>query len=133
NIRRNAVSLQSQLQKRGLTAELLDRPGANPLVFAERRVPAAQRTLLIYAHYDGQPVEPLSDWIINPWEATLFSRLASAGGEKRNWPTPGSRLNPEWRLYGRSAADDKAPIVAMLTVLDALEQARIAPTSNLRF
>jgi acetylornithine deacetylase/succinyl-diaminopimelate desuccinylase-like protein len=46
------------------------------------------------------------------------------------WQGP---LDPEWRLYGRSASDDKAPIVAMLAALDALRAAGAAPSVNLKF
>ena len=57
NIRRNAVHLTGLFEKRGFSAEVLETEG-NPLVFAERRVPNATRTLLIYCHYDGPPVDP---------------------------------------------------------------------------
>ncbi len=49
NIQRNAEHLRALFQKRGFSAEILQTPG-NPLVFAELQVPAAQRTLLFYAH-----------------------------------------------------------------------------------
>jgi acetylornithine deacetylase/succinyl-diaminopimelate desuccinylase-like protein len=43
-----------------------------------------------------------------------------------------SALDPEWRLYGRSASDDKAPIVMMLAALDALRALGARPTVNLK-
>lgn len=42
-------------------------------------------------------------------------------------------MDPEWRLYGRSTGDDKGPLIALLTVLDAFEEKGIEPTSNLKF
>jgi acetylornithine deacetylase/succinyl-diaminopimelate desuccinylase-like protein len=42
-------------------------------------------------------------------------------------------VSPEWRLYARSASDDKAPIAALLPVLAAFREAGLRPTSNLRF
>src|SRR5687767_7704635 len=54
NIRRNAVRLRDMLAKRGLAAEILETTG-NPLVWGEMKVAGATRTLLFYAHYDGQP------------------------------------------------------------------------------
>ena len=42
------------------------------------------------------------------------------------------RFDPQWRLYARSAADNKAPIVALATALDALKASGIAMTSNVR-
>ncbi len=43
------------------------------------------------------------------------------------------KIDPEWRIYARSASDDKAPLVAISTALDALKSARIASRSNLKF
>src|SRR5215203_711829 len=56
DIRRNAAHLQGLFARRGFRSELLETDG-NPLVFAELRVPTATRTLLLYCHYDGQPVD----------------------------------------------------------------------------
>jgi acetylornithine deacetylase/succinyl-diaminopimelate desuccinylase-like protein len=47
-------------------------------------------------------------------------------------PKAGERIDPEWRLYARSAGDDKAPIIALLTTLKALREAGAKPTANLR-
>ena len=58
NIRANARYLVEALTARGVKAEVWQRPGAAPAVFGEFRVPGAQRTLALYAHFDGQPVNP---------------------------------------------------------------------------
>ena len=60
NIRRKAEFLQSQLLARNFVSEILETDG-NPLVFGTLIVPGAERTLLLYCHYDGQPVDP-SKW-----------------------------------------------------------------------
>src|SRR5215475_4735030 len=57
NIRRNAELLKEMLAKRGFAAEILETSG-NPLVYGELKAPGAMRTLLFYAHYDGQPFNP---------------------------------------------------------------------------
>lgn len=49
-----------------------------------------------------------------------------------DWRAASGALDPQWRLYGRSASDDKAPIVAMLTALDALQAAGKLPTANIK-
>ena len=46
--------------------------------------------------------------------------LPSAGGGV-NWH--GGSFDPEWRLYARSSGDDKAPILAILTAVDAIRAA----------
>jgi acetylornithine deacetylase/succinyl-diaminopimelate desuccinylase-like protein len=42
-------------------------------------------------------------------------------------------FDPEWRLFARSASDDKAPIVGWLAALDALKGVGLAPSVNLKF
>ena len=60
NIRRNADFIVGMLQRRGVEARLLTlpSPNANPVVYGEVNVPGATRTIMFYAHYDGQPVNP---------------------------------------------------------------------------
>lgn len=48
-------------------------------------------------------------------------------------PAPSQSFDPESRLYARGSGDDKAPILAMLTALDAMQAAGIKPRSNLKF
>ena len=52
--------LTAVLRARGLEGRLLETVG-NPVVFGERRVPGATRTLLIYCHYDTKPI-PQTGW-----------------------------------------------------------------------
>ncbi len=94
-------------------------------------MPGAERTLGIYVHYDGQPVVA-SSWTWPPWSPTLASAALEAGGEALPLPADGEPIDPEWRIYARSAGDDKAPIAALLAALDALREAGVSPTSNLR-
>ncbi|WP_299632708.1 M20/M25/M40 family metallo-hydrolase [uncultured Roseobacter sp.] len=66
-----------------------------PSLFAERLDAPGAPTILVYAHYDVQPPDPLDKWESPPFDVT-----ERAG-----------------RLYGRGISDDKAP---MLIALDAL-------------
>src|SRR5262245_5564977 len=54
---RNAEALREMLRRRGFGVEVVPTPGS-PVVIGTLDVPGATRTLLLYAHYDGQPVEP---------------------------------------------------------------------------
>jgi len=115
NILRNADLLKSMLQKRGIDARLLTLEGANPIVFGEIGTPNAKRTIVFYAHYDGQPVTP-SEWEGNaPFTPVI------------------RKVNGEDRIYARSASDDKGAIMAQLAALDALRAAQIRFRSNIRF
>src|SRR6185436_929277 len=119
-IRANARAVKGMLERRGVRAEIWDDGPWAPAVFGELRTPGATRTLVFYAHYDGQPVTP-AEWATPPWEPTLRVR---DGASWRTIPLPAATstgpLDPESRLFGRAASDDKAPIVAMLAALDAL-------------
>lgn len=131
DVRRNADLLVEMLQRRGLEAELLTVPDAPPAVYGELASPGASRTVVFYAHYDGQPVEA-ADWVSDPWTPVLRDRSLAAGGGTIAWPEKSSAMNDEWRLYGRSASDDKSPIIAMLAALDALREAGLSPSVNVK-
>jgi acetylornithine deacetylase/succinyl-diaminopimelate desuccinylase-like protein len=129
NIQRNAELVARMIQARGLTAKLVSVPGGNPVVIAEIRTAGATRTIGLYAHYDGQPLDP-KEWASPPFEPTLRNRPVENGGTPITLPAAGSPFDPESRLYARGAADDKAPIVAMLTALDAIRAAGLRMKSN---
>ena len=84
-------------------------PARRPAVYGELRTPGRAPHGRLYAHYDGQPVDP----------ARMDERALEAGAARRaprgrrptrsRWPAAGARFDPEWRLYARSASDDKAP------------------------
>jgi acetylornithine deacetylase/succinyl-diaminopimelate desuccinylase-like protein len=131
-IGRNAEYLGRRLGELGVDAEIWKLPGVPPVVYGELRVPGATRTLGIYVHYDGQPADS-SNWTTPPWEPTLYDRAMESGGRRIPFPDAGTRVDPEWRLYARSAGDDKAPIGALLPVLEAFREAGVTPTSNLKF
>ena len=132
NIRRNADLIARMMEKRGVTSRLISVPGANPVVFGEISTPGATRTIAFYAHYDGQPLDP-KEWATPPFAPVLRNRSLEKDGQVIPLPAAGVPFDPEWRIYARSASDDKAPIIAMLTAIDALRAAGIALRSNVKF
>ncbi|HEY7369742.1 MAG TPA: M20/M25/M40 family metallo-hydrolase [Thermoanaerobaculia bacterium] len=131
NIRTNAEAIRGRLEARGFKVQLLDGEGGPPAIFGELPSRGAKRTLTVYAHYDGQPVDP-AKWASPPWTPTLRRGTVEAGAaEIRLDSLPAGRLDPEWRLYARSASDDKAPIIALLAALDALRAQGRKPSVNL--
>ena len=111
--------------------ELLTSDVAPPLIYGHLDVPGATRTIAIYVHYDGQPTED-AEWTHPPFAPTLYSDAITAGGAPISLPQQGDAINEDWRLYARSAGDDKAPIPALLAALDALSANDIALTSNIK-
>jgi acetylornithine deacetylase/succinyl-diaminopimelate desuccinylase-like protein len=133
NIRRNAAFIVEMMKQRGLSPRLLEGPNTPPAVYGEWRVPGAQRTLLLYAHYDGQPTDPKQWTGTTPWQPAFRSAALEAGGQIVHGPTEGTAINPEWRIYARSASDDKAGVMAILTAFTALKEKGITLTSNIKF
>ncbi|MFY9611826.1 MAG: M20/M25/M40 family metallo-hydrolase [Blastocatellia bacterium] len=131
NIRRNAAKLIEMMKRRGVDARLLEGNGP-PAVFGELKATGAATTIGIYAHYDGQPVDA-SKWASEPFKPTLRDKPLEAGGREIPFPRSGGKFDPEWRLYARSASDDKGPIIAVLAALDALRASNRKPTVNLKF
>lgn len=135
NIRRNAAHIMQMMQQRGLESRLLETNDKNipPAVYGEWKVPGASRTVILYAHYDGQPTDPKQWSKTHPWQPTLLSAALEAGGLVLPFPKKDQPINPEWRLYARSASDDKAGVMAILTAVSALKANNISPTSNIKF
>ncbi len=74
----NAVYISGLLEKRGFATQLLRAdPGTPASVFAELKVPGATRTVVFYAHYDGQPISQ-KGWISTPFEPSMRTALPEA-------------------------------------------------------
>jgi len=132
NIQRNAEAIAAMMAKRDVAPSLVSVPGGNPIVFGEIRTPGATRTIGFYAHYDGQPFDP-KEWTSPPFEPTLRDKPVEDGGRVIPLPPVGATFDPEWRLYARGAADDKAPILALLTAVDAIRAAGLRFNANVKF
>jgi acetylornithine deacetylase/succinyl-diaminopimelate desuccinylase-like protein len=83
----------------------------HPLVWAEGpEVPGAP-TLLVYGHYDVQPVDPVEEWQSPPFQATVR----------------------DGKLYARGAADDKGQVFCLLRAYEAIRDANGQPPLNVHF
>src|SRR5436305_8546163 len=67
NIRRNAQFIFEMMQRRGLNPQLLEAKSKDtpPAVYGEWKTPGATQAIVLYAHYDGQPVDPKA-WTASP-------------------------------------------------------------------
>jgi len=128
NIRRNASHIEKMLTDVGMQVELLELQGGNPVVFAERKAPGATRTIMMYMHYDGQPVNA-DNWASDPWTPVMRTDMVENGGKQVPMTAP---FDANWRIFARSAGDDKAPIMALDAALQALAAAGVEPTVNLK-
>ena len=135
NIRRNADHIAAMMARRGLAPRLLESADgkAPPAIYGEWRAPGAARTLVLYAHYDGQPVDPAEWTVTPPFEPLMLNGAAAAGGKAIDWPTGAAKVERDWRVYARSASDDKAGVFALLAAVDALKAERKTPAFNVKF
>ena len=93
------------------TVEVMPTPG-HPLVYGAWPAENPETpTLLLYAHYDTQPADPLDEWTTPPFEPTVR----------------------ECRMYGRGASDDKGNLFLTLKVVEAFAALRGRPPVGLIF
>lgn len=133
---KNAAFIMAMMNKRGIKkVQLLNAStaGVPPAIYGEVIVPGAKRTLIFYAHYDGQPVNT-AQWAkeLNPFKPTLFSNAIDKGGINIPFPVD-NNYNNEWRIYARSASDDKAGVDAILNAYEAINKSALTPGCNLKF
>lgn len=95
---RAANWLAESMASAGLTATVMPTPG-HPVVLGEwRKAGDGAPTVLIYGHYDVQPVEPLDLWTTPPFEPSVR----------------------DGRLYARGSVDDKGQLFLHVKALEAL-------------
>jgi acetylornithine deacetylase/succinyl-diaminopimelate desuccinylase-like protein len=131
NVRRTADAVVKAMAARGLNPRMLTVPDAPPVIYGELVAPHPTHTYVLYAHYDGQPVDP-AQWATPPFEPVIRAGRLDKGAASVALPSSGP-IDPDWRIYGRSASDDKAPIVTILTALDALQAAHMVPSATIKF
>ncbi len=102
--------VETLLTATGFETQQVAVEGGPPAVYGE--LPGeGDATLLLYNHYDVQPVDPIELWESPPFEPTLR----------------------DGRLYARGAADNKAEIAARLATIRALREARGAAPLTIRW
>lgn len=99
------------LKKIGFDARSIETSGA-PLVYAENLHAGKKApTVLIYGHYDVQPVDPIELWESDPFE-------------------------PEQRgqeIYARGANDDKGQILFAILAFQMMKELKRQPPVNIKF
>ncbi|MAS91887.1 MAG: peptidase M20 [Verrucomicrobiales bacterium] len=83
DVRACADYLVQKFNSMGLKPELHETPG-HPVVVARSEPRPDRPTVLIYGHYDVQPVDPVSEWDTPPFEPTLKGDKIFARGATDN-------------------------------------------------
>lgn len=85
--------------------------GGHPVVYGDWLHAPGRPTILIYGHFDVQPVDPVELWTNPPFEPTVLDD----------------------RVYARGASDDKGNMLAPILAVEALLQGEGAVPVNLKF
>ena len=101
DVQKAADFVASELRRIGMeNVEIIPTKG-HPLIYADWLHAAGKPTVLMYAHYDVQPPDPLDEWLSPPFEPT----------ERNN------------NIYARGAVDDKGQLWMEVKALEALMKA----------
>ena len=98
DIDKAAGFVAAELKRIGIEHVEVIQTEGHPLVYGDWLHAAGKPTVLIYAHYDVQPAEPLDEWLSPPFEPT-----------ERNQ-----------NLYARGAVDDKGQLWMQIKALEPL-------------
>jgi len=115
--------VQEAFEARGFSTQLLPTAGS-PSVYAELESEGSGKTVLVYLQADGQPVEPSAWSQTNPYVAVLKEQDGAGEWHALDWDVQQNQLNPDWRVFARSAADSKGPMTQFLTAVELLTELR---------
>ncbi len=105
-----AELIRKMMREVGIEASVLPTEG-QPVVFGHLKSPDAKKTLLIYNHYDVQPVEPLNAWDEPPFEARVVGD----------------------QIIGRGSTDSKGNLLSHIKAVEAFRMTVGATPLNLKF
>ncbi len=131
DLKKNMQWCETAFSKRGFTTKKLTTSGV-PLLLAEKKHENAKKTVLVYLQVDGQPVDTTKWFQKNPYKATLKEL-----DENSNWNTISldklnGEINPDWRIFARSASDAKGPVIMFLKAMDISNDFKHQPNYNLK-
>jgi acetylornithine deacetylase/succinyl-diaminopimelate desuccinylase-like protein len=109
--RRAAGWLVDHLRRLGCPVSTVIDGNGHPVVWAEGPAVPGAPTVLIYGHYDVQPVDPINEWHTAPFEPTVR----------------------DGKLYARGAADDKGQVFCLIKAYEAVRGQDGLPPVNVKF
>lgn len=131
NMYKNIDWVKNRYQKVGFQLKTLE-SSTLPVLFAEKIIDPALATVLFYFHIDGQAVNAKMWDQKDPFTPVLKEQKSDTSWGQISWSRLESEINDEWRIYGRAAADDKAPIVMFLSALELLQSQNQKPKFNIK-
>ena len=111
HVQRAAQWVEARMKAAGIESVRIMPTGGHPVVYGEWLHAAGKPTLLIYGHFDTQPVDPLNLWDHPPFEPVI----------------------QDDRIYARGATDDKGNLFIPLLVVEAMLKTAGRLPVNLKF
>jgi acetylornithine deacetylase/succinyl-diaminopimelate desuccinylase-like protein len=105
-----AEALKAALLKAGCDKAVVMPSDGNPVVFAEKMIDSAKPTVLVYAHYDVMPVDPIEKWDTKPFEPVVI----------------------DGKIWARGADDDKGQSFMHIKAFEAMVKTDSLPC-NVKF
>ena len=103
----------------------------HPLLIGNKFISNKFKTVLIYFHMDGQPVDP-SKWNqSDPFDPILTENI-NGGWVEIDRDRINTNPDPDWRIFGRSTSDDKGPPMMLVNALEVLEKLNKKPEFNIK-
>lgn len=123
DILKNIEWVESYMGDLGFTSQRLETETV-PLLLAKYKTKKPnQKTIMYYFHIDGQPVDPQFWFQEDPYNAVLKEQIEGEGWVDIDWNKLTTEdIDPEWRIFARSASDDKSPFVMFLTVMKLIKE-----------
>lgn len=103
-----------------------------PVLFAERIIDPNYKTILFYFRLDGQPVDPSAWDQEDPFVPVLKEKSSEGDWKQIPWTSLETQINDDWRVFARAAADDKAPIIMLLSALELMKKENLEPKFNIK-
>ena len=116
SVREAAEFLKNQFENIGLDDCEICETNGHPIVYAEKIKDANLPTVLIYGHYDVQPVDPIELWDSDPFEPIIKK----------------TDIHPEGAIFARGSCDDKGQMYMHLKAIEVLNNTGGVPC-NIKF
>jgi len=117
--------------KRGFKTQRLETETV-PLLLASRDYPDAKRTVLVYLQVDGQPVDTTKWFQEDPYIPVLKEKNEYGDWNRIDWNNLKGDINPDWRIFSRSASDARGPDMMFLKAMDIINDHGYEPNFNIK-
>jgi acetylornithine deacetylase/succinyl-diaminopimelate desuccinylase-like protein len=111
DVQRAAEWLEARMEATGIESVRIMPTGGHPVIYGDWLHASGRPTVLIYGHFDTQPVDPLDLWDNPPFEPII----------------------KDGRIYGRGASDDKGNLFIPIIVAEAILKTAGSLPVNLKF